>query len=100
MAEIDVYNFFPAPCIQFEMTVYEVLEGDTADKPVEVCVITCSDIGDSAIKAYVFADEDVPLPPGAARASKLPNCTGMYMYIYMCLSKHQTAVHNNPSTRG
>ena len=48
------------------------MEGDTADEEVEVCVITCSDIGDSEIKAQVFADEDVPLPSGAARASKLP----------------------------
>ena len=64
--------FFPVPCVQFELTVYDVVEADQADKPVEVCVITCSDIGDSEIKVHVFADEDVPLPPGAARASKLP----------------------------
>ena len=69
--KIDVYNFFPVPCIQFEQTVYNVSEGDTEDKPVEVCVVTCSDIGASEIKVHVFADEDVPLPTGAARASKL-----------------------------
>ena len=68
-----MYNFFPVPCIQFEQTVYDVVEGDEADKEVEVCVITCSDIGDREIKVHVFGHENVPhIPPGATIASKLP----------------------------
>ena len=64
--------FFPVPCIQFEQTVYDVVEGDEADKEVEVCVITCSDIGDSEIKVHVFGPNDEKIPTGAAIASKLP----------------------------
>ena len=68
--KIDVYNLFPVPCIQFDKTVYDVVE---ADEKVETCVIACSDIGDSVIKAHVFGHDDVPhIPSGARIASKLP----------------------------
>ena len=97
----SVNYFFPVPCIQFEKTVYNVVEEDEADEEVEVCVITCSDIGESEIKAYVFGHENVSqIPFGAAIASKLPycrNCTSrhvhvctMYIYICMCRKEHVT----------
>ena len=69
--KIDYYNFFLVPCIQFEQTVYNVVEGDTADKEVEVCVIICSDIGDREIKVHVFGHENVShIPSGATIASE------------------------------
>ena len=65
---MDVYNLFPVPCIQFDKTVYEIVE---ADEKVETCVITCNDIGDSVVKVHVFSKNDVPhIPSGAAIASK------------------------------
>ena len=54
--------------------MYDVVE---EDEKVEVCVITCSDIGDRVIKVHVFGPNDEKIPPGAAIASKLL----YYMYV-------------------
>ena len=48
--------------------MYDVVE---ADEEVEVCVVTCNDIGGSEIKVHVFGPNDEKIPPGAAIASKL-----------------------------
>ena len=65
---MDVYNLFPVPCIQFDKTVYDIVE---ADEKVETCVITCNDIGGRVVKVHVFSHDDAPqIPSGAAIASK------------------------------
>ena len=76
--KIDIYNFFPVPCIQFEQTVYDAVE---ADEKVEVCVVNCSDIADSVIKVHVFGPNDEKIPLGAAIASKLL-CIQVDMYVH------------------
>ena len=48
--------------------MYDVVE---ADENVEVCVVTCNDIGGSEINVHVFGPNDEKIPPGAAIASKL-----------------------------
>ena len=48
--------------------MYEVLE---LKEKVEVCVITCNDIGDEIIEVRVIGDDNIlQIPPGSALASK------------------------------
>ena len=72
--------------------MYDVVE---ADEEVEVCVITCSDIGDRVIKVHVFGPNDEKIPPGAAIASKLLYYNlqvNMYMYMYVQCTCTSTCV--------
>ena len=72
--------------------MYDAVE---ADEKVEVCVVTCNDIGGSEINVHVFGPNDEKIPPGAAIASKLLYYMYIHVHLHMCVSKEHVCLVTN-----